>query len=63
MGDVLEQLDLSFQISPDALHRIELRGVRRQVFERDVAVLLLDVLIHQARSVRLQTIPYMVGIQ
>src|SRR5262245_40466276 len=48
---------MGLQVTPDALNRIELGSVCRQILERDPPVLLLDVLIHQTRAMRLQAIP------
>jgi len=45
------------QIPPDALHRVQLRRVGRQVLECDGATLDLDVLADELGAMRLQTVP------
>src|SRR5581483_12120164 len=46
-----------FEIAPDVLDRIELRGVGGQILQRQRSVLLFDVVFHQARAVGLQAVP------
>jgi hypothetical protein len=46
-----------FQVAPDVFDWIELRGIGRQILQGDVSVQAVDVLLYQARSMRLQSIP------
>ena len=46
------------EITPNALDRIELGGIGRQVLQGDRAALLLDVFAHESGAMSLQAVPY-----
>src|SRR5215475_5787833 len=47
-----------FPVTPDVLHRVELRRVTRQIFDGQPAILGSDKVVHQPGSMRWQPIPH-----
>jgi hypothetical protein len=48
---------MMFQLAPDVFDWIQLWGISRQILQGDVSVQTIDVLLYQARSMRLQAVP------
>ena len=55
-GAIVRHL-VTLEVSPDALDRVQLRSVGRQVFQCDPAPLALDIVAHQPGAMRVQTVP------